>query len=611
MGLTIRLLGTPQVKRDGVNRTPGGRKTWALLAYLVLSEIPPSRERVAELLFPEAADPLRALRWALSDLRQVLGDRAEVQGNPLRLTLPAATMIDVHVLTRRIWVEAVQLPGLGLELLEGLSFPTSPGFELWLTNERRRLAGAAEAVLREAVLATLGRGDTPVATVHASRLVGLNPYDENHHVLLVRCLATGGDHEAANRQVEFCADLFRRELGVEPSPALRAAAAAPPAEQIRGDRKATVLARLEAGEAAVAAGALEAGLTTLRQAVSAARRMDDRHLLARSLVALGSTLVHAARGTDEEGAAALYEAGSLAEEAGDDALAATARRELAWVEFLRARYGGARGWLAEAARLASEDDDELAWVELISGGCHTDTGDYPAALRALRSSVERAERAGTPRPGAVARALLGRLHLLRGELDEARRELERSLDLARGDGWTAFLPWPESLLAETDLRAGDLDGAGATFEHAFALGCELGDPCWESIAARGLGLVATARGNVSAALEWLEDAPRRCRRLPDSWLWVEAYALEALCDVAVRSGAPGALQWIEDLEAIAARAGMRELLVRATLHRARMGEAGALDVARTLAAGIDNPALVGELQAVERLMAADTSARDG
>ena len=94
------------------------------------------------------------------------------------------------------------------------------------------------------------------------------------------------------------------------------------------------MARLDAGEAAVAAGALETGLGALREAVSGARGVDDRHLLARSLVALGSTLVHAARGTDEEGAAALYEAGSLAEVMGDGSLGATARRELAWIEFL-------------------------------------------------------------------------------------------------------------------------------------------------------------------------------------------------------------------------------------------------------------------------------------
>jgi hypothetical protein len=36
---------------------------------------------------------------------------------------------------------------------------------------------------------------------------------------------------------------------------------------------------------------------------------------------------------------------------------------------------------------------------------------------------------------------------------------------------------------------------------------------------------------------------------------------------------------------------MRELLVRATLYRARLGEPGAMDAARSLVSEIDNPAL--------------------
>ncbi|MBI4260265.1 MAG: SARP family transcriptional regulator [Actinobacteria bacterium] len=597
MSLIIHLVGTPRVERGGVDGTPRGRKTWALLAYLLLTEAPPSRRNVAELLFQEADDPLGALRWGLSDLRRLLGEGASLGDDPLRLALPAGTVVDVEVLVRGSWVEAVRLPGLGRDLIEGLSLPASPGFELWLASERRHLAGAAEAALREAVLASLARGDPGAAADHAFRLVGQAPYDENHHVLLVRSLSTLGDHEAAARQVGLATELFRRELGVDPSPALRAAAAAVPAREGPGDVRATVLARLEAGEAAVAAGALETGLIALRRAVAGSREVGDHHLLARSLVVLGSTLVHAARGTDEEGAVGLYEACSLAEEMGDGPLGATARRELAWIEFLRARYDRAQGWLAQAAELAGGDETEMAWVELIAGGCHTDTGDYGAAFPALRSAVERADRAGADRTGAVAGALLGRAHLLSGETGEARRALDRSLERARREGWTAFVAWPESLIGETLLREGDVDGAAAAFEHAFALGCQVGDPCWESIAARGLGLVAAAQGDVPGALQWLEEAPRRCRRLPDSWLWVEAYALDALCQVAVARGAPAAPRWIGELEALAARAGMRELLARATLHRARLGDPGALEAARMLAAGIDNPALAADLAA--------------
>jgi tetratricopeptide (TPR) repeat protein len=520
-----------------------------------------------------------------------------VEGDPLRLLLPARTSIDTEVLSNGSWVEAVSLPGLGRDLLEGLAFPANPVFEFWLESERRHLAVASESVLREAALSSLAAGEPATASDYASRLVGINPYDENHHVLLITSLSNLGDRDGAARHLENATALFRRELGVNPSPALRHAATAPPISESRRDARPTVLAQLDAGQAAIAAGALETGLATLRQAAGAARRLGDRALLARSLVALGSTLVHAARGTDEEGAAALYEARSLSENLRDTSLAAKAARELAWVEFLRARYERAFELLDQASRLAVGDESELAWIDLIRGGCHTDAGDYGTALPHLRSAierVERVERAGAAQPGAIASAHLGRWHLLRGELEPAREALRRSLQIAR-EGWTAFVAWPESLIADADLRVGDVDAAAAGFEHAYALGCQIGDPCWESIAARGLGLVAAARGEISTALEWLESAPRRCRRLPDAWLWVEGYCLEALCRVAVEHRAPSAPRWIDELETLTARAGMRELLARARMHRATLGEAGALESARTLATEIDNPALTAEL----------------
>jgi hypothetical protein len=158
-----------------------------------------------------------------------------------------------------------------------------------------------------------------------------------------------------------------------------------------------------------------------------------------------------------------------------------------------------------------------------------------------------------------------------------------------------LVPWPESLLAEVELRRGDLARAEELFEHAFAMGRQLGDPCWESMGARGLGLVTERRGDIERALPMLEDAPRFCRRLPDAYLWVEAYGLDALCAVAVARGLPSAPRWIEELEALAARAGFRELAVRALLYRSRLGDAAALDAARAAADGIENPLLADAL----------------
>jgi DNA-binding SARP family transcriptional activator len=600
IGLSIHLLGPPRLERGGLPvEPPRGHKAWGLLVYLLRTRVPPSREAAASLLFPEADDPLGTLRWTLSVLRRSLGDDAELGGDPVRLELPPGTLVDVDVLGRGAWLEAVALPGLGRELLEGLSFRSSPAFELWLEGERRHVAGTTGAVLHEAALALLARGDAPEAARHASELVRLDPYEENGHVLLVRCLRAAGDDEAAARRAEACAELFRRELGVEPSPALSTAAeASRPPVLGRVSGGAGIQAQIEAGEAALAAGAIEAGLHRLRGAVASARANHDRELLATSLVALGGALVHAARGTDEEGAAALHEGTTLAEAVGRDDVAATGWREISWVRFLRAQYDRAEESLARTAELADGRDEELAWIDLIRGACRHDTGDYAAAGMLLPLAVERARRLPAGQPLAQALTMLGRYHMLRGELEDALHLLDQALDEVDARGMTAFVSWPEAFRGELDLVLGDVDAAEARFEHAFALGTEVGDACWESVGLRGLGLVAAARGDVLRALDLLVEAPKLCRRLPDTYLWIEAYALDALCAVAVEHGAGAAVRWIDELEAITARRGILELQLRATVYRARLGEPGAFEAARSLASQIDNPALAGLVPSV-------------
>lgn len=382
--------------------------------------------------------------------------------------------------------------------------------------------------------------------------------------------------------------LFREELGVEPSGALREAAEALPPRARPGGR-AGVLAQLEAGEAAFAAGAVSAGLGILHQAVVDAEAGAEADLLGRALVTLGSALVHAARGSDEEGSAVLHRAIEVTSQSGDDPLAANAHRELGYVQSLRGSYARADTWLSRALELADPGSDERAWVLAVPGAARTDTGDHAAARELLTEASERARAAGAPRAEGWARSFLGRLHLLRGEATAGRVELGAAIDIARRHGWNSFVPWPEALLAEIDLDEGALDVAARGFDHAFAMGCQLGHPCWESLAARGLGPVAVASGDLPRAMELLTDAPRRCRRLPDSYRWIEAYALGALADVAVDAGLPDAGAAITELETIASRHGMPELATMAATLRTRRGEPGALDTARLLASELDSP----------------------
>jgi DNA-binding SARP family transcriptional activator len=567
------------------------------LTYLVCTRLPTSRERIALLLFPDAADPLAALRWTLSDLRRLVGGGFTVGGDPLRLARAPDTVVDVDVLHDGSWREAVELPCIGLDLLEGLTFSSSAGFELWLEGERRHVAGATGAVLHQAALSLLAYGNSSAAVRRAAQLVELNRFDENAHALLVRCLRAAGDVDGAAQQIASCEDLFRRELGVDPSPAVRTAGLNEAARaRPSGSDRAVVLAQIETGEAILAAGSVEAGVERLRSACASARARDEQELLARSLVALGGALVHGARGTDEEGAAALHEGVVLAERSGSSKVAATGWREIAWVQFLRAEYRRAEESLSRTATLAGEDDEEMGWVDVIIGTGRMDIGDYTAAGLRLRSSVERSRKTDSARLQAYALSMFGRFHLARGDTETARALFDETLALVELRGWTAFRPWPEAFRGEIDLIDGDVRTARERFEHAFAVGREVGDPCWESIAMRGLGLVAAAEGDVTRALEHLLEAPRLCRRLPDTYLWIEAYGLDALCRVGLEHGAESVPLWIDQLASVAASRGLRELLLRATLYRAQLGDPGAFTVARSLALQVDNPAVASLLE---------------
>ena len=583
--LTIRLLGPPSIERDGGPvRPPRGRKAWALLGYVLLAERPPSRKHLAELLFADAADPLGALRWTLAELRRALGLPDALAGDPVAAALGEGVVVDV-----------LDPAGAGDdgELLDGIQLPACLEYESWLLVARHRVSAAVEARVRETAITLLALGRADEAVPYASRAVARNPLEEGNHELLVRSLAMAGDRAAAQRQIAVCEDLLRRELGREVSAALRDAATATPASAIVAPQsgRAAVVSQLEAGRAAIAAGAVDAGLQCLRRAVSEGSRGGDTTLRGRALAALGGALVHAVRGRDEEGAVVLREAIQVATGAGDRATAVTAHRELGFIEVQAGRRDTADTWLARAQELA-ETDEELAAILGVRGMNASDRGDYRAAFAHLDESVDRAASAGDHRQRAWSLSLVGRAHLLRAERSQATVAVTQSVELCREQRWLAFLPWPQTLQGELDLVAGRLDDAVDGLEQAWALANQIGDPCWEGMAGRAIGLTHARRGDHPAATTWLAEAGSRCTRVPDRYQWVHGHVLDAAIGHAIdRGDAERARPLVTALASLAARCDMRELVVRAHLHRHRLGDHTALAAARLLAGDIDNPAL--------------------
>jgi ATP/maltotriose-dependent transcriptional regulator MalT len=227
-----------------------------------------------------------------------------------------------------------------------------------------------------------------------------------------------------------------------------------------------------------------------------------------------------------------------------------------------------------------------------------DRGRHNAAVELLTESAETAREAGRARQEAWSQGVLARSLLLSGQVRPAQAAAERSMTVAQHERWNAFLPWPQVLRAQCMAETDRWDEAREEAEHAFALACELGDPCWEGMAGRALGLVALHAGDLAAARAWLADARRRCDRVPDRYVWVSAYIGLAQLEADARTDGglvgPSAARLYEH----AVRSDLPEFLAWALVYQAESGDHGKAPLARAAAGGITNPALQARVQAL-------------
>lgn len=590
------LLGCPRIEGCGQRcPPPRGLKSWAVLARVALGERPAERRELAGELFGEAADPLGALRWCLADLRRSFGLPTLLRGNPLSLTR-GELWLDVWAL------EDGSLPAadIGGDLLEGIELRDCPGFGTWLLLARLHCAALGREELRRRALSSLAAGDAEAATAAAGRAARLDPLDEGAQELFLRTLVAAGQGGLASAHLASCEVLFARE-GLVPSPALRSAArdpGLPPGSRLRAQVVAASL--LRAGTAALDAGAADAGIETLRRAASEGERAADPATQADVLRALGSALVHAVRGSDGEGAVVLHRALLAARAAGRPAVAADILRELAFVDVQAGRHDSADRALREASReVAGAGDPALvAGILGMRGMNEADRGRHAEAAVLLTQSADTAREAGRARQEAWSHGVLARSLLLAGQLQPAQAAAERSIAVAQRERWNAFLPWSQALRAQCLAEAGRWDEASEDAEHAFALACELGDPCWEGMAGRALGMLALHAGHLDAASAWLADARRRCDRVPDRYVWVSAYIGLAQLEAAAREDiglvAPSAARLYEH----AVRSDLPEFLAWALVYQAESGDRDKIPLACTAADGVTNPRLHARVRAL-------------
>lgn len=218
----LRLLGGFELRVDEqvVVLQPVAQRLMALLA---LTAGPAERSFVAFRLWPDTAEErakanLRSTVWRL---RRSSGDVVEATKTHMRLA-------------PWVWVDVCN--GLGDRDPVGTAragSPRGPGAALdnellpdwyddWLVSEREQLRQLGLHELERRGAALLAEGRTDEAIQVGLRACALEPLRESPHRLVIRCHLAEGNVVEAVRQYARYAGLIEAELGVPPSPQIRA-----------------------------------------------------------------------------------------------------------------------------------------------------------------------------------------------------------------------------------------------------------------------------------------------------------------------------------------------------------------------------------------------------
>lgn len=238
--LSLSLFGSFQVTLAGLPlKDFKSNKVRALLVYLAVeSDRPHQRETLAGLLWPDwpNRDALSNLRYALSNLRNVIGDRTAetpfliISRDNIQFNTSSDYSLDIENFVQGIHLDkANQTPIRKIEqresalalyrgnFLEGFSVDDSLPFEEWTLITRERLARQALSALHTLSSAYEERGELEKAQSFAWRQLELEPWDESAHQSLMRTLALSGKRSAALAQYEACRKTLDEGMGIEPS----------------------------------------------------------------------------------------------------------------------------------------------------------------------------------------------------------------------------------------------------------------------------------------------------------------------------------------------------------------------------------------------------------
>ena len=225
--LQIRLLGEFALDYDGAplaSATSPRQQT--LLAYLVLHQgAPVSRRRLAYGLWPDSteAQARTNLRNLLHNLLATLpgGEHFVLSGTQtLQWRSAAPFWLDVDAFKAAAPSGGVPALERAANLYRGELLPDC--YEDWAAVERLQLEQLYGDILQRLIDLLAAQGSYRQAIAYASRLVRLDPLNEDACRRLMRLHALNGDRPGVRRAYLECASGLQREMAVTPSCQTRA-----------------------------------------------------------------------------------------------------------------------------------------------------------------------------------------------------------------------------------------------------------------------------------------------------------------------------------------------------------------------------------------------------
>ena len=222
--LHIRILGAVDLRVDDAPVSLESGRAESLLGYLLVHRgVAQPRQRLAFLLWPDSteAQARTNLRKVLHTLRRELPHaerHLEVTARTLRWRTDAPYALDLADFEQALAAgrHEAAVDAYAGDLLEG-------SYDEWVLEERERLRDRFLDALERLMGELEARGERAAALGCAERLARADPLREDAHRALMRLHDAGGDRARALRAYHAYAGTLQRELGIEPSPATRAA----------------------------------------------------------------------------------------------------------------------------------------------------------------------------------------------------------------------------------------------------------------------------------------------------------------------------------------------------------------------------------------------------